>query len=255
MCNSHQKCAIMDCELLVYRDWNSSARLGRIKGRNMRFRMLVAGFVAMLASAPVFAQFVTYSTPTAPYTGSTTLMAIPGANFSTTTTLTDGTETLTFSATVGVRTVPGGGWATWASPPNVESATPKVLAVTTGLTSMTITLSTPSNTFGFEFEPNNGTQAITVTYYNGATVLGSIPLTVDYSSGARLFAANSTTPITHVVIAVPAGASGFAMAQFRYGTPPPAAATAVPTLSEWGLIVLSGLLTLGAIFVLRRQRN
>jgi hypothetical protein len=39
----------------------------------------------------------------------------PSAQFnreSTTTTLTDGTETLTFSNTVDARTVPSGGWAT-----------------------------------------------------------------------------------------------------------------------------------------------
>jgi hypothetical protein len=222
----------------------------------MRFGLLVTGFVAILATAPAFAQLVTYTTPTSAYTGSTSLMSIPGANLSTTTTLTDGTETLTFSSTVDVRTVPGGGWSTWASPPNTESATPKVLAVTTGLTSMTITLSTPHNKFGFEFEPNNGTQAITVTYFNGATTLGSIPLTVAGSSGARLFAANSSTPITHVVIAAPAGANGFAMAQFRYGDQPPLpGATSIPTLSEWGMIILSSLLALGAIFTLRRQRN
>src|SRR5262249_13171154 len=146
-------------------------------------------------AAPSFAQFTTHAQPDAAYTGITTVMAIPGANLSTTTTLTDGTETLTFSNTMDVRTVPGGGWATWSSPPNSESATPKVLAVTTGITTFTITLTPPRKTFGVELEPNNGTQPITLTYMNGATTLGAISQSVVGNSGARLFAASSGTPI------------------------------------------------------------
>src|SRR5215813_8879511 len=101
----------------------------------MKGQLSKACLCLVLSGTPIFAQFVTFSTPTATYTGGTTVMSIPGANLSTTTTLTDGTETLTFSNTVDVRTVPGGGWATLNSPPAVESATPKVLAITTGVTS------------------------------------------------------------------------------------------------------------------------
>src|SRR5215475_5965739 len=134
----------------------------------MKLRLLTVGlWIGTLGLAPAFAQFLTFSTPTTPYTSGTTVMSIPGANLSTTNTLTDGTETLTFSNTVDVRTVPAGGWATWNSPPNVESSTPKVLAITTGLTSFTITLSPALATFGIEIEPNNGTQPITLTYFNG----------------------------------------------------------------------------------------
>jgi hypothetical protein len=152
-----------------------------------------------------------------------------------------------------VRTVPGGGWATWNSPPNVESSTPKVLAITTGLTSFTITLSPAQPTFGIEIEPNNGTQPITLTYLNGATTLGSISRTVVGTSGALLFAASSSTPITSVVLTIPSGASGFAMAQFRYGSTFLGTITAVPAA---GMPALSGLalalLAAGALLA-RRQ--
>jgi hypothetical protein len=153
-----------------------------------------------------------------------------------------------------VRQVPGGGWATWNSPPAVESSTPKVLAVTTGLTSFTITLGTPFTVFGFELEPNNGTQSITATYYNSATVLGTITRSVVGTSGALLFAASSSTPITSVVLTVPAGASGFAMAQIRHGSLVVSSALATPAL---GMPAMGGLamalLAAGVLLARRRQ--
>jgi hypothetical protein len=84
--------------------------------------------------------------------------------------------------------------------------------------------------FGFELEPNNGTQTVAVTFYNGATPLGTITRSVPYASGALLFAASSTTPITRVVLTVPAGAGGFAMAQFRFGNAAAVPAMRIPAL-------------------------
>jgi hypothetical protein len=215
----------------------------------MKRVLSAVGFlVAALVSVPAFAQFTPIPTPTADYTSGTTLMAIPGANLSTTTTLTSGTETLTFGSTVSVRTVPGGGWATWNSPPAVESSTPKVLAITTGLTSMTITLSEPHTTFGFELEPNNGTQSMTVTFMNGATSLGSVTRTVVGTSGALLFAGSTTTPITSVVLTAPAGAGGFAMAQFRFGDPSP-----VPAMGPMALAALALMLLVAGTLLVRRR--
>lgn len=37
-------------------------------------------------------------------------------------------------------------------------------------------------------------------------------------------------------------------------TPPPAAAASIPTLSEWGMIILSSLMAIGAILTLRRRQ-
>jgi hypothetical protein len=217
-------------------------------------RMLKAGLlIGLLGAAPAFAQFTTFATPTPAYTGSTTVIPIPGANLSTTTSLTDGTETLTFSSTVDVRTVPSGGWATWNSPPAVESATPRVIAAVSA-TTLTITLSSPRTTFGIEIEPNNGTQTITATYFNGGTTLGTISQSVVGSSGALLFAASTTTPITSVTVTAPAAASGFAMAQFRYGSTSSLPPTAVPALGTPAFSALAmALLAAGAL--LSRRRN
>jgi hypothetical protein len=209
--------------------------------------------MAVMGALPASAQFLTFATPTAPYTGGTTLVPIPGANFSTTTSLTDGIETFGLSSTVDVRTVPAGGWATWNSPPNVESATPKVLAITTGLTSFTITLSPAQFTFGIEIEPNNGTQSITLTYLNGVTTLGSITQSVVGTSGAKLFAASSSTPITSVVLTIPAAASGFAMAQWRYGSTFLGIGPTVPTAGMPALGGLAAALLACGSLLARRQ--
>ena len=219
----------------------------------MKPRLLMAFFLIAVFNSQVFAQFTTFAAPTTGYTSGTTLLSIPGANFSTTTSLTNGTETLGFSSTLDVRTVPGGGWATWNSPPATESATPKVLAGV-GLTSLTITLTPAVNTFGFEIEPNNGTQTVTATYYNGATVLGTISQSIAGTSGALLAAASATTPITSVVITVPPAATGFAMAQFRYGGF--LGSTGVPALGTPGLSALAlALIAAGSLVARRNQAN
>jgi hypothetical protein len=221
-------------------------------------RLLTVGIcIAMCGVIPALAQFTTYPTPVPAYTGGSTLMSIPGANFSTTTTLTDGAQTLTFSSAVGVRQVPGGGWATWNSPPNVESSAPKVLAITTGLTSLTITLGNPVTLFGVEIEPNSGTQAVALTYYNDATVLGSISQSVVGTSGAKLFAGSASTPITSVVLTIPSGASGFAMAQFRYGNTPTATTSTVVGAPALSLPAMGGLalLLVACGSLLARQQN
>lgn len=205
-----------------------------------------------LGAAPAFAQFITFATPTPAYTSGTTVMSIPGADFSTTSTLTDGTETLTFSSAVSARTVPGGGWATWNSPPAVESHTPRVLFANAA-TTLTITLSPPQAVFGFELEPNGpGTFAMTTTFLNGATTLGSIPLNIPANSGALVSAASSSTPITSVVITAPAGANGFALAQIRRSGSP-IGISSVPTAGMPALGGLALALLAGGSLLARRQ--
>src|SRR5262249_7349253 len=94
----------------------------------------------------------------ASYTGTTTnLQASIPANGTSINTLSDGIETLTFSSQVTAGTVPLN-FATWGSPPNTESSTPRVLTSLSGAgaTSLGIILSHPANQFGFELEPNAG---------------------------------------------------------------------------------------------------
>ena len=217
----------------------------------------IAFWIGLLGASPAFGQFSAISTPTAGYTGSTILIPITGANFGEITSLTDGTQTLTFSGNVSRRTVPGGGWGTWASPPFTESGTPRV--VYADATSLTITLSLPRKTFGFEVEPNlPGPYDISVDFRNGGTSLGTVTQSISGASGARLAAASSsTTPITSVVITAPGGANGFAMAQFRYGsergTTGPAAVPALGPVALGGLAIL--LAAAGALLARRRNQS
>jgi|WetSurMetagenome_2_1015567.scaffolds.fasta_scaffold24661_2 hypothetical protein len=199
----------------------------------------------LFAAVPASAQLTPVSQPDASYVASTGLVAITATNLTDVTTITNGSQTVTFSSSVNARTVPGGGWATWAAPPATESATPRVLYSTA--TSLTLTLSTPANGFGFEIEPNAGTQTFTVSYMNGATTLGTVTVTPTGTSGALLAAAYSSTPVTSVVITAPAG--GFAIAQVRY------VSAAVPALGTYALAVLGMLLMVGLVVTARRQRG
>jgi hypothetical protein len=211
---------------------------------NARVLLLLA------AAAPAFAQFTPISTPTGSYTGSTTSIPVVGANFSTLTSLSSGAQTVTFSSTLDVRTVPGGGWATWASPPNTESATPRVVAAL-GAPTLTLILAQPASTFGFEIEPNDtGVFTITATFRNGGSTLGTITQGIQGNAGARLIAASSTTPITSVVISAPSG-GGFALAQIRFGSP---TVNTVPALGPSGTAGLGMLLAAAGALLARKQQ-
>lgn len=216
-----------------------------------RFYQMALGF-GLLGLAPVFAQFTAIPQPTGSYTSGSALMAISTPDLTSVgTTLTDGTQTLTFSTAPQARTVPTN-WATWANTPNTEGNTPKIVAIITGLTSFTITLSVPTTTFGFEFEPNAGTHTISATFLNGSTTLGTISQSVAGASGARLFAATSTTPITSVSLSIPAGASGFGLARFRYTASGPTV-TPIPAAGPASLGALSLLLAAAGTLLARKR--
>jgi hypothetical protein len=197
-----------------------------------------------LAAPSAFAQFTQISLPDAAYTSTTTLIPITAANGTmNVASLTAGSQTLTLSTGLRVGEVGVSGWSTWNNPPDAETATPKVLARDTTLASLTLTLSTPTTTFGFELEPNTfGVFPFTVTFMNGSTTLGTVTRSPDGSAGSLLFAATSSTPITGAVLTATGGGNGYAIAQFRYNSTPPA--QPVPTLGEWGMIGLAVLLIL-----------
>ena len=212
-----------------------------------------SGLLYLLAVAPAFAQFSQFSTPNSGYTSGTTLIAITPPNGTSMSTITDGVQTVTLSTALTARTVPGGGWSTWGSPPNTESATPRVLAIYTAVTSFTMTLSAASRIFGFEIEPNTfGVFTITASFMNGATVLGTITRDVNGNAGALLMGASSGPPITSVVVTMPSGTGGFAIAQLRYQLP---TATAIPALSPVGVGGLAALLAAAGVMLARRQQQ
>jgi hypothetical protein len=173
--------------------------------------MLFSGF-----ARPSYATFEDISSPSVLYTFATTKIDISGLpNFTDVGSITDGTETVSFSSTMQKRTVPGGGWATWSSPPDSESATPAVLW-TKGATSVTMLLGAPTGIFGFEAEPNPfALHDITADFYDaGDVLLGSITRSVDGAAGARLFASVDDGALFSKVVAH--SDVDFAMAQFRY---------------------------------------
>ncbi len=187
----------------------------------MRLRTTALSLLSVFAIAalPAKADFTPIALPTGTYTSSTTLINIGGfADGATMTSVTNGTQTLTFDQTLIKASIPSGGWSTWGSPPNTESNNPPVLKQSTSNT-LQILLSVPSSTFGFELEGGQFTvNEFAVQFYEGANLVGNIPLFIDGNGGAKLFAASTTDqPFTSVVINNVDGRSGgFAIAQLRY---------------------------------------
>jgi hypothetical protein len=198
----------------------------------MRMRTYAMAFLAMIATTGLSARadFTPIAQPDAAYTSSTTLIDISGIPDGTTgiTSVTQGPQTLNFDQSLTKASVPIG-WATWGSPPNTESNTPPVLFQTTSNT-LQILMSLPTTTFGFELQGNGFTiNEFAVQFYEGANLVGNIPLFVDGNGGALLFAAMTTdSPFTSVVINNVDGQSGgFAIAQLRFTAVPEPASIAM----------------------------
>jgi len=182
-------------------------------------RLAAAILLGLLASPAGAATFTAIPQPDAAYQASTTKIDISALTcYSSYGSITDGTQTVTFATSMEKRTVSSCGWASWSSPPNSESATPHVL-YSQGQITQTLTMSKPTVTFGFELEPNPfAVIPFTADFIlmSGPTVVGTIPIAVDGSYGARLFAASVTgTLIDKVVIT---GTTDFSIAQVRYDT-------------------------------------
>lgn len=185
-----------------------------MRTKNNRVPILTA-ILGLLLSTAAQAAFTPISQPTASYTGTTTLFPITAPDFSVITSLTVGPQTINFAGAMRVATVPPT-WSTWGCPPNTETCTPRVL-VTDSL-SVTFTLPSPAGAFGLEVEPEPfGAFPVTATFYNGATVLGTVTQGVNGEAGALLAAATDNPPFTSVTISCTCGGAGFAVANVRAG--------------------------------------
>lgn len=161
---------------------------------------------------------VSLANPEDEYVDGTSLIDISGlSDYNNYDSITDGTVTVDFSQSLGKRTVPDN-WATWSSPPYSETAYPDLMYSSSVVT---LSLSEPVGTFGFELEPNLfGSFNFTVKYYSNGNLLGSIKRTATGDHGARLFAAQTKTyPIDEIVISYDGSPSGFCIGQFRYVIP------------------------------------
>jgi len=216
--------------------------------RLVKLTTLVALSALLLMSLPAFADasFTAYAQPT------------PGGFYVTNTTDYGGGDgsggnlsslgIFNFSTQLNERNVPGS-WGTWACPPATESCTPNVL-YTQGSTSLTLTLTAGANVAGFELEPDAFQQdEVRVDYYatDLTTILGTIDLFPNGSSGALLFGASDSSNFGKIVITDLTG-DDFAIAQLRAGE-------TQPTTPEPGTMVLLGTGLLGALGVMRRKMN
>jgi hypothetical protein len=179
--------------------------------------------------------------PDAAYQGSSSVIPIAAPDNTDLASLTDGLLTITFSHFREVHTVPNGGWGTWSSPPNSESATPRVLSADNldpALSSLTLTFNQPLHTFGVEAEGELfDVRTFTATFFNGATPVGSFSRDINGDANARLLAAIATDGDVFTSVAISTDID-FALAQFRYGLTAPAAVPEPGGLTLLGLGVL-----------------
>jgi hypothetical protein len=211
-----------------------------MRGNRATLPAIAAVFLIFVAPLSARADFVSIAQPDAAYLAATTKIVINGNDFVATSSITDGTQTVTFNAPFDVRTVPGS-WTTWGNPPNTEGNPPppnaKVLATTfqTNPTTRTLTLSLPSSTFGFELEPELFDQfSVKADFFEGGSLIGTITRSPNGRAGSLLFAASTTTDVfDSVTIRGDSQSGGFAIAQVRYDL-----ATAVP---EPATLVLAGM--------------
>ncbi|MGB9458131.1 MAG: hypothetical protein WCB12_18920 [Bryobacteraceae bacterium] len=217
-----------------------------------RLNRIVAAVVwlGLVGCIPAFGQFVSIAYPIPAYTGSTTVIPITVTDGTSVPSLTDGTQTITFSTALHAATVPTS-WQTWGSPPYTESSTPRVLT-DFGATSLTLTLSVPAHTLGFEIESDAfAIVPFTANFYSGGTLLGTVSITVNGHAGALLAGGSDRATITSVVVTTTAAAGGFAMAQLRYGSVSLVGTPAPSSIFTGGL----GMLLLAAGALLARARR
>lgn len=197
------------------------------------YRYTAAAALTQIAPPTVAASLASYLAAT-PFSAFD-LSAFPEYHFATPPTLsqlTDGVLTLDFSSTMAMFLVPDL-WG-WSVAPNSERADDSVALPVLdaynpsfnpaaawdpktnwfGLSNLTITLSHPVWTFGFEADPDD-TGTITATFYTASS--GSLTISMDLSySNSRIFAATGA-PITKVSVALTnADYPDFCIGAFRY---------------------------------------
>lgn len=201
----------------------------------------IAAGMAFAFAAPSFA-ITQIVSPTDDYRTNTSLIGVPDNGLERNA-WGDMALTVNFSSPLAPRTV-GVNWATWGSPPETEQAAPRIW-YSQGENDVTFTFSQALNIWGFEAQPNDfDVFDITVEFYDGAVLLGSIVRAVDGNSGARLFAAAADFGEQFTSVRIRTDGD-FAVAQLRYGL------AVIPEPATWGMLI-AGFGMVG--FAMRRRR-
>ncbi len=210
----------------------------------------------IFAGLPADASVVSIPEPDSAYTAGTNLIN-SGPQDTVVTSLSASSFNLAFSgATVIPRAPVPVGWQTWASAPFTEGATPSVDEFQTPLSctvcTVTLSLSNPVKTFGFETEPDPfpTNHTFDFTFFDGTSPVGaeSIAFVPGGFADARLVA--MTTPDQEFTSVTITGTTDFAIARFRYSD----SAVDVPEPASFCLIGLGFGLLLRRRFVHSRRK-
>ncbi len=181
--------------------------------------LIITLAIGVVGCVPGRADFLPIAQPNQPYISSTHVISFEDPDYRDITSVSDGSEMLTYNLPLNERSVPES-WTTWNSPPVVSSAFPRV-ASTEGTPYLLIGLSTPAYVLGLEIEPDLPvTEEIVADFYTSDSLAGTIDLRPNGNAGALLYAASTNTePFSYVFLDNVSG-DDFAVAQQRYGLSP-----------------------------------
>lgn len=138
------------------------------------------------------AGFITLQNPTSShplggtYVSQTSMLPMVGNELDVIGSLTDGSQSASFSIPMQILEV-GSGWGNWSAPPFSENEFPVVLW-TQGVATLEINLSEASSTFGFELQSNEtGLFNFTTIFSNSTTVLHSISQSIQGCSATTRY--------------------------------------------------------------------
>ncbi len=189
-----------------------------------------ASLFLLLLASPTWADIILV--PDTTYTDSTNKIPISGP--SPASSLTDGVQTVSFSNPLAITP-----FLPWGIPPDVEAADPGNVLFRPTAAPVTLTLSSPVRTFGFELANDAyASLQVTATFRLGTTVVEIDQRMLASGGNALLFAVTEPTFFDNVVISAPDASFGYALAQIRYSPAIPAPGNL--TLLGFGIFGLLG---------------